>query len=286
MPTRIGLISDVHSSPDPLQQALDIFEREGVDDIICAGDIAGYFETVAPTIELLAKSNCKAVVGNHDQSYLEKPLREDLASFTVDGLPPWLIRDGTGMAANEWLPVSNPQPQQALDFEILPFEEMPQLVNPARGYIANANSDQVGATLDNVPFNQVRPSGTGLYYLGAYYWSYRMGRVDRELGAMIDSGVKVGPDDMKTLQADVRLMDAELVLPTLMQIMSQVPVPPGSPMEQALDVLSDWDYTANTGIAEGWDAGDDPLNTTEPTEQAIARQTASRGCCWAYPLAS
>ncbi|MCH8057642.1 MAG: penicillin acylase family protein, partial [Proteobacteria bacterium] len=61
----------------------------------------------------------------------EKPMREDLAAFTVDGLPPWFIRDGTGAAANEWLPVMNPQPQQALDYEMLPFEEMPQLVNPA-----------------------------------------------------------------------------------------------------------------------------------------------------------
>jgi len=77
MTTRIGLVSDVHSSPGPLRQALNIFEREKVDDIICAGDIAGYYDTVAPTIELLARSGCKAVLGNHDQSYLEKPARED-----------------------------------------------------------------------------------------------------------------------------------------------------------------------------------------------------------------
>ena len=77
MTTTIGLVSDVHSSPAPLRQALNIFEREKVDDIICAGDIAGYYDTVAPTIELLERSGCKAVLGNHDQSYLEKPARED-----------------------------------------------------------------------------------------------------------------------------------------------------------------------------------------------------------------
>ena len=77
MTTRIGLISDVHASPQPLRQALDIFERESVDDIICAGDIVGYYDTVAPTIDLMAQSNCKAVVGNHDQSYLERPARDD-----------------------------------------------------------------------------------------------------------------------------------------------------------------------------------------------------------------
>lgn len=77
MTTTIGLVSDVHSSPVPLSQALEIFEQEKVDDIICAGDIAGYYDSVAPTIELLAQSGCKAVLGNHDQSYLEKPMHEN-----------------------------------------------------------------------------------------------------------------------------------------------------------------------------------------------------------------
>lgn len=77
MTTRIGLVSDVHSSPEPLRQALEIFRRAKVDEIICAGDIAGYYDTLLPTIELLAASNCKAIIGNHDQDYLEKLSPED-----------------------------------------------------------------------------------------------------------------------------------------------------------------------------------------------------------------
>ena len=76
MTINIGLVSDVHSSPTALRHALDVFEREQVDDIICAGDIAGYYDTVAPTVDLLAKSGCKAVLGNHDLSYLEKTADE------------------------------------------------------------------------------------------------------------------------------------------------------------------------------------------------------------------
>ena len=205
----------------------------------------------------------------------EKPMREDLANFTVDGLPPWFIRDGTGAAANEWLPVMNPQPNQALDFEILPFEEMPHLVNPAKGFVTNANNDPVGTTLDNVPYNEVRPAGNGLYYLSSHYSSYRMGRVDREIKALVDSGVPITPDDFKALQANVDLLDAELVLPTLMGIMSMVPVAPDTPMAQALDVLSAWDYSANTGIAEGWDAGDDPMMATPPDEEEVRNSAAA-----------
>ncbi len=70
MTTKLGLISDVHSSPVPLKQALDIFDRENVSDIICAGDISGYYETLDQTIDLLIQSNCKSIVGNHDQAYL------------------------------------------------------------------------------------------------------------------------------------------------------------------------------------------------------------------------
>ena len=71
MTTKIGLISDLHASPIPLQQALEIFDSHNVSEIICAGDIAGYFDTLIPTIDLLKKYNCKAIIGNHDQSYLE-----------------------------------------------------------------------------------------------------------------------------------------------------------------------------------------------------------------------
>jgi hypothetical protein len=37
---------------------------------------------------------------------------------TVNGLPPWFIRNGQG--GNEWLPVQHPQPQRAISYEIYP----------------------------------------------------------------------------------------------------------------------------------------------------------------------
>ncbi|MCU0989728.1 MAG: penicillin acylase family protein [Xanthomonadales bacterium] len=244
-----------------------LYEAESLDEFVAG---LQYFDTAVQNVYYAD------VAGNIAWfTTSEKPLREDLANFTVDGLPPWLIRDGTGAAANEWLPVSNPQPQQALDYEILPFDEMPHMVNPAKGFVTNANNDPVGVSLDNNPFNQVRPSGTGLYYLNSHYASLRMGRVDREIKAMIDSGEPVSVEDFEELQANVKLLDAELVLPTLLGIMAQVPVPPGSPMAQALDVLSSWDYSANTGIAEGWDAGDDPVLANEPDDDEIRNSAAA-----------
>ncbi len=71
MSIKIGLISDLHAQPAPVADALSIFRREQVDTIICPGDIAGYFDDLRPVIDLLIKSDCDTIRGNHDQAYLE-----------------------------------------------------------------------------------------------------------------------------------------------------------------------------------------------------------------------
>ena len=66
MSTKIGLISDVHATAAPLRESLSIFQKEGVDVIFCAGDIAGYGQELYQTIELLIESECQIILGNHD----------------------------------------------------------------------------------------------------------------------------------------------------------------------------------------------------------------------------
>jgi predicted phosphodiesterase len=56
MSTRIGLLSDPHATPQPVAEALAVFRREQVDQVLCAGDIAGYGTQLAETIELLDKA--------------------------------------------------------------------------------------------------------------------------------------------------------------------------------------------------------------------------------------
>ena len=76
MPTRIGLISDVHACPAPVEEAMALFENWQVDKIICAGDIAGYNNQLEATVDLLINNDCDAIIGNHDQSYLEEKENE------------------------------------------------------------------------------------------------------------------------------------------------------------------------------------------------------------------
>ena len=89
MTTKIGLISDVHASPEALAEALRIFQQHQVSDIICAGDIAGYFDTLTPCIQLLKQYDCKTIIGNHDQSYLQENIGKDLSEDYqyLDALP-------------------------------------------------------------------------------------------------------------------------------------------------------------------------------------------------------
>jgi len=69
---KVGLISDPHACVAPLREALELFRRQGVGTILCAGDIAGYGAELAATVALLRASGCRAVRGNHDLWHLER----------------------------------------------------------------------------------------------------------------------------------------------------------------------------------------------------------------------
>jgi putative phosphoesterase len=85
----IGLISDVHATPAPVAEALAIFAREGVDQVFCAGDIAGYGNELEETVALLVESGCRSIVGNHELMYLDHldDDARDKAAAYFNGLP-------------------------------------------------------------------------------------------------------------------------------------------------------------------------------------------------------
>jgi putative phosphoesterase len=86
---KIGLISDVHATPGPLQEALVIFQDAEVDMILCAGDIVGYGHKPGPTVALLQEYDCQVIMGNHDLWWLEGGGRPEqgLTEDFLRGLP-------------------------------------------------------------------------------------------------------------------------------------------------------------------------------------------------------
>jgi len=214
----------------------------------------------------------------------EMPIREDLQAGTVNGLPPFLIRDGTG--GNDWLPVQNPQPEQSLPFEILPFDEMPKAINPPAGYFVNANNDPAGTTLDNNALNQLRTGGSGVYYLNPGYASgFRAGRITQALQAKIAAG-PVTPADLQDVQAEVRLLDAEVLTPHLIaaydhatdfsqQDAQLVALAQDPRVIEAIGRLRSWDFSFPTGIPEGFDHTDVVGHLSLPSDEEVAASIAA-----------
>jgi len=94
---KLGIISDVHARPEPVKQALAIFAQENVDAIICAGDIAGYYDNLEQTVDLLRQAQCKTVIGNHDLSYLETHADESSSAITyLQSLPLYQVFEFSG----------------------------------------------------------------------------------------------------------------------------------------------------------------------------------------------
>ncbi|MES9961993.1 MAG: metallophosphoesterase family protein [Candidatus Sedimenticola sp. 20ELBAFRAG] len=89
MNSKIGIISDPHATPGPVEEALAIFQREGVKGILCAGDIAGYGTALEETVGLLVRSGCRGVSGNHEAWYLARDVssRESATYRYLDNLP-------------------------------------------------------------------------------------------------------------------------------------------------------------------------------------------------------
>lgn len=63
---KIGLISDIHANVKALHRALDILQGQGVDQIICAGDLVDKGVEGDAVVALIRVRNIPSVVGNHD----------------------------------------------------------------------------------------------------------------------------------------------------------------------------------------------------------------------------
>lgn len=216
----------------------------------------------------------------------EMPLREDLQTqlAPAGGIPPWFIRDGSGALAHEWLLTDSPQVGQATPYALIPRQEMPQVKNPPWGYLANANNDPVGTTLDGNPLNQLRPGGNGLYYLNTSYSDMRMGRIDRVMQDLVARG-NVTIADMKALQANNQLMDAQILMPHLLLAfenatdegawpgLAALASDPG--VQEAMERLAGWDFSTPTGLAGGFDPGGDPSGNSQPTAEQVAHSISA-----------
>lgn len=214
----------------------------------------------------------------------EIPLRQDLQNGSVSGLPPYFVRNGFSNSTR-WIPDPTPAEDQASEFEILPFEEMDGLVNPARGYIANANQDPTGQTFDNNPLNELRPGGGIRYITPGHADGNRNARITQRIEEALATDGTVSMVEMQSIQADVKLNDAIVLVPYIVAAFrkaQKVDAPSGLAalgddpgVVEAVDRLRRWNRSTPTGIAEGYDAQDKDTALGTPSATEINNSVAT-----------
>lgn len=165
---------------------------------------------------------------------------------------------------------------------------VPHVKNPAQGFVATANADQVGVTLDNDPSNDLLPNGDPVYIGGDFDLGFRVGRITHRIQTL---GHPATPDDMASIQADVHSPFGSLLAPKLVSAIAAADeerLTPGTHPDLTAVVADSRYAAANVGEISQWmtswgtdsdyfsESGinpDDNSLDTDPTKMTAAQAT-------------
>jgi putative phosphoesterase len=88
---RLGIIADIHGNGIALDTVLGELEREGVDRVVCLGDVAALGPDPARVIARLREMQVLNIMGNTDAWLLDPalPIREDRTSDPMAAITDW-----------------------------------------------------------------------------------------------------------------------------------------------------------------------------------------------------
>lgn len=176
-------------------------------------------------------------------AFANVPIRKHVAEGNGAEHPPWLPMPGDGCC--EWT-------------GYVATTDLPQALNPDKGFVMTANNDGTGATQDNDPLNE------DYYTTHAQDLGYRAARIYEILNGLFASK-KVGIADMQTTQADHKSpLGTELTSAILTAVEEGQKAVDGEVLSDdslipfmtpevlaAADRLKDWDFMAASGTWEG-----------------------------------
>lgn len=67
---RLGVLSDIHGNRHALEAVLTDLDRQGVDRLICLGDVVGYGPEPEACLDLLIEREAVMILGNHEEAVL------------------------------------------------------------------------------------------------------------------------------------------------------------------------------------------------------------------------
>lgn len=63
---RVAIISDIHANLKSFQECIKYLESHSIDEIICLGDVIGYYSKPNECLELIKEYDITTAIGNHD----------------------------------------------------------------------------------------------------------------------------------------------------------------------------------------------------------------------------
>lgn len=81
--TRVALVSDLHGNALAVREVLSRISREGVDQIVCLGDVATLGPEPERVLELVHESGAICILGNHDEFMLRADLVAEYTKIPV-----------------------------------------------------------------------------------------------------------------------------------------------------------------------------------------------------------
>lgn len=102
---RLGLIGDVHAEDERLAATLDALHQQGVDSVLCTGDVVDGYGDPNRTCALLEEHGVLCVRGNHDRWIQEPTMRNLPNAHRMTELTPEAIAFLKGLPVTRTLDV-------------------------------------------------------------------------------------------------------------------------------------------------------------------------------------
>lgn len=161
-------------------------------------------------------------------------------------------RDGVATGLRPWQLMDGNDPQALWSGAKLAGDQLPQALDPLRGYLATANNEPWGFTADG------RVDNDPFYYGYFYDPGDRAARIESELLRLIrEKPGQISVADMQALQHDVHSEVADDLIPPLIQAVSAIDIDPALAMYRnrpeipaLAKRLQDWDRNMRRDSSE------------------------------------
>lgn len=181
----------------------------------------------------------------------------DIGWFPYNRVPnrPW-----NSLALPSWLPLPGDGSAEWAGF--VPYDQLPQTLNPAAGYVATANNDMTGHLADGNPTNDGQAAIQ--HYVATGY------RHERVVERLEEAGSTHTVETMQSIQADVHSLLGERTIGPILAAANAATATLDANGMLVLDALTEWMFTCPTGLM-----GNQPDSPADPNATITAE---SAGC--------